>query len=86
MGFPGGSNGKKSAYNAEDPGSVPGSGRSPREGDGNLLQHFCLENSMDREAWLAAVHGVTKKSNTTEQLKLHFILESIEYPSLLIIQ
>ena len=46
-GFPGGSDGKVSACNAGDPGSIPGSGRSPGEGNGNLLQYPCLENSMD---------------------------------------
>ena len=45
---------------AGDPGSIPGSGRSPGEGNGYLLQHSCLENSMDRGAWWAIVHGVTK--------------------------
>ena len=49
MGFPGGSDGKESACNAGDPGSVPGSGRSPGEGNGNPLQYSCLENSIDRE-------------------------------------
>ena len=49
-GFPGGSDGKVSACNAGDPGSIPGSGRSPGEGNGNPLQYSCLENSMDREA------------------------------------
>ena len=44
---PGGSDGKASAYNAGDPGSIPGSGRSPGEGNGNLLQYSCLENPMD---------------------------------------
>ena len=47
MGFPGGSDGKASAYNAGDPGSIPGSGRSPGEGNGNPLQYACLENPMD---------------------------------------
>ena len=47
--FPGGSDGKKSAYNAGEPVSVPGSGRSPGEGNGNPLQYSCLENSMDGE-------------------------------------
>ena len=56
--FSGGSDGKASAYNAGDPGSIPGSGRSPGEGNGNPLQYSCLENSMDREAWWATVHGV----------------------------
>ena len=46
-GFPGGSDGKASACNAGDPGSIPGSGRSPGEGNGNPLQHSCLENPMD---------------------------------------
>ena len=60
MGFPGGSDGKESACNAGDPGSIPGEGRFPGEGNGNLLQYSCLENSMDRGAWWAKVHGVTK--------------------------
>ena len=49
--FPGGSDGKASVYNAGDPGSIPGSGRSPGEGNGNPLQYSCLENPMDRGAW-----------------------------------
>ena len=57
MDFPGGSDGKVSAYNVGDPGSVPGSGRSSGEGNGNPLQHSCLENPMDRGA---TVHGVAK--------------------------
>ena len=59
-GFPGGSEVKPSACNAGDPGSIPGSGRSPGEGNGNLLQYSCLENPMDGGAWWATVHGVTK--------------------------
>ena len=58
--FPGGSDGKVSAYNAGDLGSIPGSGRSPGEGNGNPLQYSCLENPMDGGAWWATVHGVTK--------------------------
>ena len=50
MGFPGGSEVKASASNAGDPGLIPGSGRSPGEGNGNPLQYSCLENPMDREA------------------------------------
>ena len=46
--FPTGSDGKASAYNAGDPGSIPGLGRSPGEGNGNPLQYFCLENPKDR--------------------------------------
>ena len=50
MGLPGGSDGKESACNVGDPGSIPGSGRSPVEGNGNPLQYSCLENPMDRGA------------------------------------
>jgi len=50
----------------KDVGSIPGSGRSPREGNGNPLQYSCLENPMDRGAWWATVHGVSKESNMTE--------------------
>ena len=60
MGFPGGSDGKESARNAGDPGSIPGSGRSPGEGNGNPLQYPCLENPMDGGAWQATVYGVAK--------------------------
>ena len=49
--FPGGSDGKASAYNAGDPGSIPGSGRSPGEGNGNPFQYSCLENPMEGRAW-----------------------------------
>ena len=55
-----GSDGKASAYNAGDLGSIPGSGRSPGEGNGNPLQYSCLENPMDKEAWQATVDGVAK--------------------------
>ena len=51
LGFPGGSEGKASALNAEDLGLIPRSGRSPGEGKGNLLRYSCLENPMDGEAW-----------------------------------
>ena len=51
LGFPGGLDGKASACNAGDPGSIPGSGRSPGEGNGNPHQHSCLENPMDGGAW-----------------------------------
>ena len=59
-GFPGGSDGKESACSAGDPGSIPGLGRSPGEGNGNPFQYPCLENPMDGEAWQATVHGVAK--------------------------
>ena len=56
--LPGGS--VKTSCNTGDPGLIPGSGRSPEEGNGNALQYFCLENSMDTEAWQPLVLGVTK--------------------------
>ena len=59
-GFPGGSHGKEPVCNAGDPGSIPGLGRYSGEGNGNPLQYSCLENSIDRGAWWATVHGVTK--------------------------
>ena len=65
MGFPGGSEGKGTAYDAGDPSSIPGSGRSPGEENGNLLQYSYLENSMDGGASQATGHGVTE-SDTTE--------------------
>ena len=66
QGFPGGSDGKESACNAGDPGSIPGSGRSPGEENDNPLQYSHLENSMDGGAGQATVHGGHKKSDTTE--------------------
>ena len=59
-GFPGGSEVKASAYDEGNLGSIPGSGRSPGEGNGNPFQYSCLENPMDRGAWWATVHGVAK--------------------------
>ena len=58
--FPGGSNSKVSAYNAGDLGSIPGSGRSPGEGDGYPVPYSCLENSVERGACQATVHGIAK--------------------------
>ena len=60
LSFPGGLDGKASAYNAGDPGLIAGSGKSPGEGNDNPLQYSCLENTMDGGAWLATVHGVAK--------------------------
>ena len=64
MGFTGSSDGKESACNVRDLGSIPGSGGSPGEGNGNPLQYSCLENSMDRRAWKALWGG--KESDTAE--------------------
>ena len=73
--FPGGSDGKASAYKARDPGSIPGLGRSPGEGNGNPLQYSCLENPMDRGAWEATVHGVAKsRTQLSDFTSLHFKL------------
>ena len=60
MGFPGGLDGKESAYNSGDLGLIPGWGRSPGEGNGNPLQYSFLENLMDRGASWATAHGVAK--------------------------
>ena len=70
LGLPWWLSGKEFAFNAEDTGSIPGSGRSPAEGNGNPLQCSCLEDSMNRGAWRATVHGVghdlaTKPPSTT---------------------
>ena len=70
-GFPGGSAGKELPANekdTKDKGLIPGSGRSPGEGYGNLLQYSCLENSMDRGTWRTTVHGVAK---SWTQLHMH---------------
>ena len=68
-GFPGGSDGKESIYNAEDLDSVPGLGLSPGEGNGYPLQYSGLENSMDRGAWQATVRGVAKSQTQLSDLK-----------------
>ena len=60
LGFLGGSEDKVFACNAGDPGSIPGLGRYPGEGNGNSLQYSCLENPMDRGAWWTTVHRVAK--------------------------
>ena len=72
--FPGGSEGKASAFNAGDLGSIPGWGRSPGEGNGNPLQSSCLENPMDGEAWWATVHGVTKSQTRLRDFTLSKVL------------
>ena len=65
MSFPGSSIVKNLPAKAGDMDSIPGSGRSPGEGNGNPLQYSCLGNPVDRGAWLATVHGVTKELDTT---------------------
>ena len=71
MGLPGGSVVKKLSANAGDVGSVLGLGRSPGEGNGNPLPYSCLENSMDRGAWRATIHGVIKSWAQLKQLSTH---------------
>ena len=58
--FPGCSGGKETTCNAGDSSSIPGSGRSPGEGNGSPLQYSCLESPMDKGAWWATVHGIAK--------------------------
>ena len=70
IGFPGGSEIKGSACNAGDPGSIPGSGRSPEEGNGSPLQYSGLENATDRRAWRAPARRVAEL-DTTAWLTLH---------------
>ena len=72
--FPGGSDGKASAYNAGDLGSIPGSGRSPGEGNGNPLQISCMENPMDEGTWQATVHGVAKSQTQLSDFTFTFII------------
>ena len=69
----GGSEGKAPACNAGDPDSIPGSGSSPGEGNGNPIQYSCLENPLDGRAWWATVHGVAKSQTRLSELTpLHF--------------
>ena len=63
--------GKESACNAGDPGSIPGSERSPGEGNGYPLQYPCLENPTDRGAWQVTVHRVTKSQTLLKQIIMH---------------
>ena len=67
MGFPDDTDGKEPAMQ-EGPDSIPGSGRSPEEGNGNPLQYFCLGNPMDRGAWRATVLGIAKSQLSTHTI------------------
>ena len=69
--FPGGWYGKASVCNAEDPGSISGLGKSLGEGNGYPLQYSCLENSRDRGAWQATVHGVAKSRTKLSHKHFH---------------
>ena len=72
---------KNPPANSGEVSCIPGSGRSPREGNGNPLQYSCLENPMDGEAWRATVHGGLKESDTTERLTLALFMGRIMSPS-----
>ena len=72
-GFPGGTSGKEPPANAgdiRDVGSIPGSGRSPGGGYGNLHQYYCLENPMDRQAWRSTIHRVTKSRTRLKRVNI----------------
>ena len=69
----GGSDGKESACGVGDQHSIPGSGRSPGEGNGSPLQYSCLENPKDGGAWQATVHGVTKSHTRLSNFTFHYI-------------
>ena len=76
IGFPGDSDSKESACSAGDPGSIPGSGRSCEEGNGNLLQYSYLENPMDRGAWRAAVHWIAKSQTRLSYFPFFFYVSN----------
>ena len=84
VGFPGGSDGKASAYNAGDLGSIPGSGRSPGKGNGNPLQHSCPENPMDGGAWSATVHGVAKSRTQVSDFTFTVLQSLLAYVNLIL--
>ena len=64
---------------SRDTGSIPGSGRFSGGGNGNPFQYSCLKSPIDRGAWQATVHGVTKESDTTEQLSTHICYNTFKY-------
>ena len=69
-----------SAYNVGYPGSIPGLGRSPGEGNGNPLQYSCLENPMDRRAWQDSVHRVTKSRTQLSKFSFSLMTNEVEHP------
>ena len=81
--FPGGSDGKESACNAEKLASIPGWGRAPGEGNGSAFYYSGLENPVDRGGWQATVHGVTKELDRTEQLTLSLSSKISRAPGIL---
>ena len=78
MAFPGGSDGKASAYNVGNPGSIPGLGGTPGEGNGNPLQYTCLENPMDGGSWQPIVHGVAKSPTQLNDFTFTFRCHVVE--------
>ena len=72
---------KKSSCNTGDPGSIPGLGRSPGEGNGNPLQYSRLENPLDKGAWWATVHGVSKSPTRLRDLHFHFYSLLLKWPN-----
>ena len=82
MDFPGGSDSKASAYSSGEPGSIPGSGRSPGDRNGNPLAYSCLENSMERGVWRPTVHGVAKsRTRLSDFTFFHFLSAAQEAPN-----
>ena len=78
LSFPSGSVGKESAFTEGALGSIPGSGRSPEEGNGSQLQYSCLENPMDGGAWWATVHGVAKSRTRLSYLAFTFMSNKVD--------
>ena len=78
-GFPDGSVGKESTCSAGNPSLIPGSRRSPGEGNGNPLQYSCLKNPMDGGAWQATVHGVAKSRTGLKQLHFTNFINLLDY-------
>ena len=72
LGLPGGSDGEESACNTGNPGLIPGWRRCPGGGNGSPLQYSCLENPLDKGAWWATVHGVTKSQTRLRDEHFHF--------------